>query len=475
MGRVSDQGWWWYFPMAFCLKTPLPVLALGAWCVVRGAWRLIRSRFTVHNLYPTLTLFPLLYAIASFFSTVNIGYRHLLPLLPFLYLGMGICVARIFEPPHFSRFTLYASRFVVIGALVWLIPGTLTLAPHYLAFFNKMASGPDHGYNYLVDSNLDWGQNLWDLRSWMESNGHDHVYYAHYSPARPQAYGINADFLPPDPRAVTFTPWRPQPGLYAVGATVLQGPYAPDLNTYAWFRSREPTARLGHALFVYDVRPQPTTTWAGVCTHPDSNLPHDVIARHLGVSTLRTLRFNCEQSWAFANQGEGIYILPSAAEPPATVEHLLEARQPNGDPAYRVYTVNGVPRPQNLYSVASLDSPLRFLGYQLDGTEARPETSILLQTFWKVENVPARPLSLMAHLTDNDGVPLAVGDGLGVPLDQWQIGDIIVQRHPLNIPADAASEQYVVYTGGYWLDTMERWTFEGGETTIRIEEIHVKK
>ncbi|RLC70058.1 MAG: hypothetical protein DRI81_19635, partial [Chloroflexi bacterium] len=84
----------------------------------------------------------------------------------------------------------------------------MRIAPHYLAYFNV----PD-GYRYLVDSNLDWGQNLWQLRDWMDEHKVERVYYAHYSPARPQVYAVQADFLPPDPRAVDFAPFDPAPGV----------------------------------------------------------------------------------------------------------------------------------------------------------------------------------------------------------------------------------------------------------------------
>ncbi len=460
MGRVSDQGWWWYFPMAFLLKTPLPVLGLGAYSVFRIAYRFHASRITHHATRITLYFFPLLYAATSLFSTVNIGYRHLLPLLPFIYIGSGNTMAHVLRRPHASRITHHASRILTLGVLIWLMIGTLGTAPHYLTFFNEIAGGPEKGYTYLVDSNLDWGQNLWDLRAWMERNDAEHVYYAHYSPARPEAYGINADFLPPDPRAGDFTPWRPEPGLYAIGATVLQGPYAPDLNTYAWFRAHEPTARPGHALFVYEVPTSPAPTWVGTCMHPDVGLPDEVIAHKLGVSDLRVLHFDCEQSWAFPAEGPGRYILPAEVEIPPTARLSLEARQPDGTTAYAVYRVHGAPMPEHAASIVSENGPLRFLGHQMDSTEAQPGDIVILQTFWEVERLPNRPLSLMAHVISTDGTPIAIGDGLGVPIDQWQPGDVIVQRHPLNIPPTTPGGEYVIYTGGYWLDNMERWNWK---------------
>jgi hypothetical protein len=77
-------------------------------------------------------------------------------------------------------------------------------------------------------------------------------------------------------------------------------------------------------------------------------------------------------------------------------------------------------------------------------------------TYWRVLAQPSRPLSLMLHLSTTDGTPIAVGDGLGAPFDQWQPGDVIVQRHTLEIPADAPVGQYELHTGAYWLDTLSR-------------------
>ncbi len=60
----------------------------------------------------------------------------------------------------------------------------------------------------------------------------------------------------------------------------------------------------------------------------------------------------------------------------------------------------------------------------------------------------------MLHLSGADGVPIAVGDGLGVPVDQWLQGDIIAQRHALTIPDDAPPGAYQVRSGAYWLDDL---------------------
>ena len=140
--------------------------------------------------------------------------------------------------------------------------------PHNLAYFNELAGGPDGGYNWLVDSNLDWGQNLKELKTWLDAHGMEHVFLSQFSPSRPEVYGLQATLLPPSPRAAPFARFDPAPGWYAIGATTLQGAYTPDVDTFAYFRAMTPTARIGHALFVYHVPEQPRGEWVAQCASP---------------------------------------------------------------------------------------------------------------------------------------------------------------------------------------------------------------
>jgi hypothetical protein len=103
---------------------------------------------------------------------------------------------------------------------------------------------------------------------------------------------------------------------------------------------------------------------------------------------------------------------------------------------------------------------LVFLGHQAPAA-ARSGDNVDILTYWRVVSLPDRPISLMLHLRHNDGAPLAVGDGLGVPIDQWQPGDVIVQRHRLAIPSDAVAGTYALHTGAYWLDDGTRLAASG--------------
>jgi len=117
----------------------------------------------------------------------------------------------------------------------------------------------------------------------------------------------------------------------------------------------------------------------------------------------------------------------------------------------------------------SLDLPLSFdgltlLGFALDRSTLKPGETVYLETAWRVdaERVPGRLLSVMAHALGPDGRAVAVGDGLGVPLESWQVGDVFVQRHALTLPGDAPSGPYWIQTGVYWLDSGERWPVRDG-------------
>jgi len=446
MGRNSDRGWWYYFPVAFALKTPLPTLLLllaSAFRVASCKPQVARCGAATRRWGP-LILFPILYTLSAFF--VWLSY--------FTF--------------HVSRFTLrvshlafHVSRFTFYLLLLWLALATLHLSPHYLTYFNPLVGGPAEGYRYLVDSNLDWGQNLWQLRDWMRDNGVERVYYAHFSPARPAVYGVEADFLPPDPRAVDFVPFDPSPGIYVIGATVLQGVYTPDVNTYAWFRSHEPMVRLGHALFIYRVSPRPAPEWVGVCAAPTPVLAPEEVRSLFGDADLRVVLADCGQSWVYPT-GVGGYVMPPEAEPPQGATLEIRARRADGSPSYTVYRLAGkAPLPPQTMAM-KMDGPLDLLGYALSPATAHPGDVVTLQTWWRVKRIPDRPLSLMAHLTDVGGEIIAVGDGLGFPAEQWAGGDIFVQRHRLTVPEDARPDEYSIYTGAYWLDTMERWVGYSG-------------
>lgn len=515
MGENHSRGWWYYFPIAFGLKTPLPALMLLLAAMVvflKGARRPLLDE-------SALLLFPLLYGASSLFSSLNIGYRHLLPILPFLFIftariancGLRITFHASRFTPHASRFTSHVLRLTLYALLLWLALGTAHLFPHYLAYFNELAGGPDGGYRYLADSNTDWGQAYKDLARLQRERGLGPVRLSAFIFYDPAIYGVTYEPLTPmrgDTPAIFPSRFNPPPGDYVISATTLDGIPLVDPEMYDWFRKREPDARIAHVLFYYHIPPQdPAPTWLAQCAAPVAPLSSQVAAEGFGCDDLRLAYFDCTQAWLYPDGGQspGWYAFYRGEETEgdfvrahqALARLAYEQRMRHDTPPFSVYEwlpvdaeelmdgaetravtvapsdwtpgqveVDGVTFSPPL----SFSGPLAFLGYRLEADTVTAGETLTLWTYWSVTDTPDRLLSLMAHLLDGEGRPVAVGDGLGVPVTDWQASDMIVQRHVLEIPPDIAPGMYWVQTGVYTLTDLQRLavTLEGQPVADRI-------
>lgn len=249
LGQYSNDGFLAYFPIAFLVKTPLAILIALPIAII---W-LMKAKQT--RLNTAFLLIPaLLYFLLSMQSGLNIGYRHLLPMLPFsLVLISGLAIGN------------WQKRHALVALIsVMLLLETLTIHPHYLSFFNVAAGGPDNGRHLLIDSNIDWGQDLRRLQQWLVENDVDSIKLGWFGTAHPEYYGINYEPLPGlggvgQPAFFDawwnppFDPAQPEPGLYAISATSLWEFPLDEKFIYAYFRSREPDAQIGHSILIYEV------------------------------------------------------------------------------------------------------------------------------------------------------------------------------------------------------------------------------
>jgi hypothetical protein len=246
LGELSDTGFPQYFLVTFLLKTPVPLLLLVAFALARVP-RLAR-RDAIFLWLPVLV-----YAASTVGRGLQIGHRHLLPLYPFLFVAAGEAVGRLWS----WRRPLGLASVVVLGA--WYATGTLRNHPHHLAYFNEIAGGPDDGWRSLVDSNLDWGQDLKRLAGWMRESGVSRIKLSYFGSAPPSYYGIDAEALPgytaPHETHVTREIWAGD--IVAVSATNLQGVYLEpeDRALLARFRDEEPIGRAGWSILIYRVSP----------------------------------------------------------------------------------------------------------------------------------------------------------------------------------------------------------------------------
>ena len=136
-------------------------------------------------------------------------------------------------------------------------------------------------------------------------------------------------------------------------------------------------------------------------------------------------------------------------------------------PAFAMWECSGCGLPEPERTV-ELDGVVAFLGISAPSV-ARAGTTVEVLTFWEILMPPDRLISLKLHLSGDDGIPIVVGDGLGYPVEQWQPGDQLVQRHSLAIDEALSPGEYTLSTGAYWLDSLAPLGAEVLTFQLRVE------
>lgn len=178
-----------------------------------------RPAATLYEVAPLAVLF-IGYAAVAMRQDVNIGHRHILALYPVLYVLAG-AVALL---PR--RWWSMAAVGLLLGAHV---VDSMAVRPHYLAYFSPAVGGPVRAYERLVDSSLDWGQDLPGLERWLAAHNPDGrvpVYFSYFGTGSPGHYGVVSQRLPSFPEWRTFPVYALTPGYYAISATMFQQVYA---------------------------------------------------------------------------------------------------------------------------------------------------------------------------------------------------------------------------------------------------------
>ena len=224
VGDYSSTGWWWFFPFAFLVKSTLGELLVSALLVIRGwtAWprgRSINWAAVIRSPLFPLVCFTLVYGSFSLTTKLNIGQRHILPLYLVLFITAGLL---------FSVRSIRLLRIMGVLGILLSAGETLSNHPHHLAFFNRAAGGPENGWRLLVDSSLDWGQDVAALGQWVQKNRRpgEPVYVSSFGTADPLYEGTGGVMLAPYYSLGKPREWFDlQPGLYCVSATMLQDVY----------------------------------------------------------------------------------------------------------------------------------------------------------------------------------------------------------------------------------------------------------
>jgi 4-amino-4-deoxy-L-arabinose transferase-like glycosyltransferase len=301
-GEWRKPGWWYYYLYALAIKVPLGVWLLAILAAFLGLTRrgyATSWRDEVALAAPAL----LVLTFVSAQTGLNDHSRYVLPIFPFLFVWMSKAArnrrrslrenafsrsakSEVEERPfreaigdaertHFRGAKGDAFVAVLTGAaLAWAVVSSLWVYPHSLSFFNETIGGPANGGAHLVDSNIDWGQDLFFLRDWLKQHPEARpLKLAYFGLFDPRVAGI--EFTPP-PRGETSPKEAadpgvkeigPQPGWYAVSVSMLYGRQfsIPDgqgkgssvpLNSFTYFQKFKPVAHTGYSIYIYHITPE---------------------------------------------------------------------------------------------------------------------------------------------------------------------------------------------------------------------------
>ena len=229
---------------------------------------------------PVVILFSM-----SFLTDINLGLRYVLAILPYMFVSAGSVVP--------WSVGLGGMRQQVVGSLMTGSPARRSprrclIHPHYLAYFNWVSGGPDRVPPRLIDSNLDWGQDLIALQQWCKKTiPGQPIGLAYFGLINPSIFKLRGEsldwFLPPvRPEAIRPLPESPSPmlvgparrltpGYYAVSVSLVYGlrwrlydPAPParvparapawnitENDVFNYFRQFKPIERIGHSIYVY--------------------------------------------------------------------------------------------------------------------------------------------------------------------------------------------------------------------------------
>lgn len=268
LGEVSSAGWKHYFPVTFLMKEPIPALIIiGASIIalimilgkkvydyklsISKYWRGVTD-YALSNPAPLVIFgFIALYWLSSITSNLNIGYRHILPTVPLMYILSVKIMAKVdnFIREKVHRQSYYA-HLVIIGILgIWLVGSNLYNYPLYLPYFNEVI-GSKNGYKWIVDSNVDWGQDLKRLAKFVKKNNIDKIHLDYFG-------GGSAKYYLGD----KYDPWwsakiPEQWGWYAVSATPYRTSFENPKTSYNWLDQYELNEVVGNSILVYKVEPK---------------------------------------------------------------------------------------------------------------------------------------------------------------------------------------------------------------------------
>lgn len=258
LGEYGTEGWWWYFIVAFLVKTPIPFLVL----LLASLFFFRKTRHKEIS-YELMLIIPAVFYFAMFMlNNINIGIRHILPIYPFLFVFSSKIVNLQFEGRKQQ-----IARGIFFLLCFWYIAAAIFIYPHYLSYFNEIIGGPNNGQKVLLDSNIDWGQDVGALMKWLDENNlkNQSIYFSVFT-IQP------IDYLEIQNKTIKCTP---HPGLFAVSVNRLYDVGQVKQGCLDWLKAREPDEKIGYSIFIYNITDPELLAQQTVCTYECQNVCTD--------------------------------------------------------------------------------------------------------------------------------------------------------------------------------------------------------
>jgi len=207
-GQFQPQGWWYYYCYALLVKTPLGTMALGVMVLVARILRL-GTHSCPANRDEWILLFPMVFVFVLVSSKWGFSHhlRYVFPCFPlaFIWIGQFACITGMPSQSGLiktqagwasqgivSVARLHARPILCVACMMWTLGSSLWHYPHSLAYFNEFAGGPRNGAKHLLNSNIDWGQDLLHLERWIaRQNSSRTVFLAFDNSYNPFVFGID--------------------------------------------------------------------------------------------------------------------------------------------------------------------------------------------------------------------------------------------------------------------------------------------
>jgi hypothetical protein len=260
LGQTSNQGWWYYYPVTIAIKTQIPTFILAF--LMFAIWKKLSNRKEWFD-EAFLWVLPVVLLLMGMQGKINLGIRYMLPIYAFVFVSMSKLMSQYDLKATWEsvkggvkgikgKATMVTVTLVVTVSMIWYVLSAILIYPYYLSYFNEFVGGYKNGYHYLTDSNVDWGQDIKRLETYVEKNNIKKIYVDVFPGSMPAKYYLGD-------RMIEWHVQNGKPhGYFALSATFYQNSrLKKNVNggmDYSWLDDIEPVANIGGSILIYDLR-----------------------------------------------------------------------------------------------------------------------------------------------------------------------------------------------------------------------------